>query len=665
MIKTTMAILRNLLLTATLLLLVVGCADDHLTATEEHAPLAGEIILTVTLSNDDRGKAARAGDETDRKDETSRPGVYWENEIHTAHLFIEGTSGMESYTLPLDKALTVENNQPTTIRLPLKTAEEVNDYFAILQGRKTIYLGFNLRDEQVKAFKENNKEYNVADDGYTAYGSPNAYNYGIVGAYAPENGIGLSKESERKHIAMFCMESITTTPTISEDRKVITISDPFLMKRNVAKVLTTCETVSSGETYTNYNYTIVDGEENVAYCKLSGSLVYPNKDDFTFDKTGSSLNLRNTNRGWIRQSDVKYMLNGINLKSYIMQKRDWKDGKYSYIDPNYNKLGEYITLGEGNAVTPTNYQDDFLYTPNSDMPDSYSYYAQTLPYVSYRMPQKDESNTGGNYYFEGLYCPENTFTFDELDATTINQLNGYQYPWPMMTHVSITALFTPRELYVEKEVKDYLESDAVTAEDLCVPQEEFAQLMDDIRDLLRDDNDRVVASTEFTEAIKRVLCPNEAVSKAILTASLRMNGMIQQEAIDGIYQPEADGFPPNTYFVISRQNGELLFYTYGAAAIVAEAKEGWTKESSAKQIGSFAAMPRGRGYYYTYIDNRPDEEKIGAFTLKDAQVERNVYYILTISSISKPGIPTGDQYIKVHTKTVDWKPGGKGTIELN
>ena len=109
---------------------------------------------------------------------------------------------------------------------------------------------------------------------------------------------------------------------------------------------------------------------------------------------------------------------------------------------------------------------------------------------------------------------------------------------------------------------------------------------------------------------------------------------------------------------------DRLLITTGAALIIAQAA-GWGS-GDPKQLASFKAMPRGRGYYYTYIDNRKESERLTPLTYADSQVERNMYYILTIRSFSGPG-RTGSEpeYVKVHTQIVDWKKGGNAIVELD
>lgn len=135
-----------------------------------------------------------------------------------------------------------------------------------------------------------------------------------------------------------------------------------------------------------------------------------------------------------------------------------------------------------------------------------------------------------------------------------------------------------------------------------------------------------------------------------------------------IYDEQQPGFPENTYLSVVGEQGETEFYTYGAARTIAVELGKWTEKDDPKKLASFKAMPRGRGYYYTYVDNRKATDKPADTppTYADGQVERNVYYILTVDAFATPG-RTGSEpeYIKVHTRVEAWKDGGSANVELN
>lgn len=628
MMKTKIHTIRFLLFAAIYILFVAGCAYDDGFGTEDTGDtpelMSGEISLTLNLSFHNNGSTTRAGDDDS---ESLRPGVdekeAEENKIHSIYVFFQR---LQNDGTPYNEAkrwfrFTSWKMSGSRIRLPIEAG-------TLPVGTQNIFIGVNLTEEQANHFaKGDNLEYIV----------PKAYQelkYGLSEVYAPGGGIGLNTNYPgnytRKDIAMFCTEG----QSLVFDKKTLeyTCHFPFVLKRNVAKVLTTCK-VSTDK--------IEGTEPEIGYCILKGDLLYPEVSP-----------LQGRPRGWIRQSDVQFMVNALNLKSFIMQKSEWvtEEQRWKYEDPNYDKLDNYFTINETGVPIPLP-REDFFYNAVQTLNQQSAYYANTLVYEQQRLPQPGKENSDS--YYEGLYCPENTFTIKDVSDANKLILEEYNYPWPMITHVSITAKLTPKELYVEKAMTDWLDADSEIA----------LELKKTIKELIN--NGTPAPTPAFENDIVIIDAPSEKVAQTILTASLRKHYKVQESAI---YDHEQEGFPENTYLSISNDQGEIDFYTYGAALIIAKAA-GWGKgedKDDPKQLASFKAMPRGRGYYYTYIDNRKESERLTPLTYADSQVERNMYYILTIRSFSGPG-RTGSEpeYVKVHTQIVDWKKGGNAIVELD
>lgn len=635
MIKTNIYDIRNLLLTIAFVMSVVGCGYDGLVGTQGAVDtpemMSGEISLTLNLSLNDNGSATRAGEDDQ---EVTRPGVDQsgidENKIHTIYLFFEklkdddtsADNGKKKYI-----RFTNWQGAVNQIKVPIDASQ-------LQVGPNRIYVGVNLTEEQAKHF---------ATGDNPPYTIPTAYqnlNYGLSEVYAPGGGIGLNTGYPgiytRKDIAMFCTEGQKLV--FAKGTMEYSCDVPFVLKRNVAKVLTTCKVADDP---------VVHGEQGVKYCILQGDLCYPG--DYT------DADLRGQDRGWIRQSDVRFLVNALNLKSFIMEKSEWDfdKQKWKYMDPNYEGLDQYFTINSSGVPIPQ-LKGEFLYNAVQMLNQQSAYYAGTLVHDENRLPEAGKDNSGS--YYAGLYCPENTFTTDQVSDANLLILEEYDYPWPMITHVSITAKFTPRELYVEKEMADWI----MNEEDDNVPSEMRRKIKQKV------ENGREFLTVEGGRTIVIINTDSEKESQAILTASLRRHYAVQES---GIYDHQKKGFPANTYLSVVDEQGYTEFYTYGAARIIAEAA-GWKEdpddEDNYKQLASFKAMPRGRGYYYTYIDNRKESERNKPVTYADSQVERNMYYILTINSFSSPG-RTGSEpeYVKVHTHIKDWKSGGNASVELN
>lgn len=489
-------------------------------------------------------------------------------------------------------------------------------------GLKKVYIGVNLSQKQADCFADGNKEYAVPENEKDNYGS-------LAEEYAPGRGIGLVEENRgsaytRNDIAMFCTEGHQLT--LTEDNDKYSISESFALKRNVAKMLVTCNVVEPQE--------LVEGaEQNIKYCVLRKGL---------------------EERGWIRQGDVRFLVNGLNRKSYIMQRATWisEQQLFYYEDPNKN-LKDNISIGDDGIPVPQYLRENFLYHAVQTLNQQSRFYVKTLPYEKDRMPNGLNDET---CYYQGLYCPENTFDLSLTDEATKVILANYNYPWPMITHVSITAKFTPKDLFVERDMATYIDEMNTKLPELT------SGMKDTIKNLIANGS----SETTLSDKIVRISSPSEKVSWAILTASLAYYYEVQPDG--EIYDETKPGFPENTYLSVVGEQGETEFYTYGAARTIAVELEKWTENDNPKELASFKAMPRGRGYYYTYVDNRKATDKPADTppTYADGQVERNIYYILTVEAFATPG-RTGSEpeYIKVHTRVEAWKDGGSANVELN
>lgn len=622
--KTMTDRIRNLMLGAALVSLLSSCAEEEnfmaKPADPSPVPMSGELCFSLKLSLNENTGMTRTTSGSD--EETTRPGVENENAIHSVCLFFEDLD---------NEGNPAGQNPKTWFRVPYPGAApdgtvtfKINHGGSnrLMTGLKKVYIGVNLSQKQAECFADGNKEYAVpVNEKQDNYGS-------LAEEYAPGRGIGLDDTPDaaykRNDIAMFCTEGHQLM--LTEDNDKYSISESFALKRNVAKMLVTCK-VAKGQD-------LVGGaEQDIKYCVLTKGL---------------------EGRGWIRQGDVRFLVNGLNRKSYIMQRATWIADQqlYYYEDPNKN-LQDNISIGEGGTPVPQYLRENFLYHAVQTLNQQSRFYVKTLPYEENRMPNGINDK---KCYYEGLYCPENTFDLSLTDEATKVILANYNYPWPMITHVSITAKFTPKDLFVEKEMADYIDRMNV---------KELPDLTPEMKSTIKDLIAKGSSETTLPEKIVRITSPSEKVSWAILTASLAYYYEVQP---DGIYDDSKSGYPENTYLSVVGEQGETEFYTYGAAKTIAVELGKWTEKDGPKKLASFKAMPRGRGYYYTYVDNRKatDKPADAAPTYADGQVERNIYYILTVDAFATPG-RTGSEpeYIKVHTRVEAWKDGGSANVELN
>lgn len=516
-----------------------GCSEDAMLP-DEQTNVPSKTLLTLNFAIEGENAASRSGD-----DEPEHPAADWEDDIVTLQVFIKHAD--DTWEDPI--YLWDITGSPYTIKL--------ND---LDLTETTVYVGANLTMEQTQAFIRQETEQSA----YTF--STNAFD--LVTDFSPYSTVDTDLTG-RRHIAMFCTKGIKPEVTeTSEDEEATPIeyTGQFTLKRLVAKILVTCKTVENG------------------YVPVS------NKNAENFE-------------GWIRQSDVKYLVNGLNRKTYIMQQIDPKatEPYANVVDPN-NRLSESVSNN-----------GDFYFQPIEGAYDS-PYLRSALPFVK----------TSLSSYTEGIYCPENTFALDE----TI-QLEGQQ---PQITHVCVAAKFTPKNLWVEYDLFDYVANQ----------QNIEPEVKEAIKQLRPSDGK--------PGDVVEIECTSEAVASQLLLSSLQLAN-------------NRNEFPEGTYFY---HNEKKTFYTYGAMRRNATMDD---IETNPGVFGDFVPYVGGWGYYYTYVDNRkdynPTPDDWNEF-YRHGQVERNRYYILNITGFTQPGSSvTNPNYIMVHTYSFRWIDGGSGEIPLN
>lgn len=542
---------------------VSSCREEAvLPEPESHVP--GKTLLTLNFTIDGQDAASRAGTDTYPNDDNPEyPSQDWEDKITSLQVFIQYEDG--TWEEPIYIWEPTFNENKYTVEL---------DKTINLSGA-TVYLGANLKLSQSLAFRNN-----------TVYSLP-INDFNVVTDFAPYS----TKESDRinrPHIAMFCTEGKNPEKeeTTTENGDIITnySIESFSLKRLVAKVLVTCTEEKEVE----------GGEKNIVYVPVKQT----QSEDF---------------QGWIRQDEVKYLVNGLNRKAFIMQRIDEKaEAAYAnVVDPN-NELKD----------SPDN--NDFFYQEIESNYSSYenTYFRTTSLFDAERLPEtSDMDYEGEKPYTEGIYCPENTFVKGTISLSP-------EQAREQITHVCVTARFTPKKLYVEYALFDYIDNQS------------------DIDETLKEEIKKL--KPESSSGVVEVECPNEAIARQLLNSSIEMGKC---------------GFPECSYFY---HNINHTFYTYGAMGINVSFDD---IEQDVSKLGNYVPYIGGWGYYYTYVNNNNNKESYGKPTgtsdYQYGQVERNRYYILNINSFSSPGSSfTNPDYIDVHTVSKDWIYGGEGEVIL-
>jgi len=386
----------------------------------------------------------------------------------------------------------------------------------------------------------------------------------------------------------------------------------------------------------------------------------------------------NESIGWIRQSDVRYMVNGTNKSTYIFAQPNNKDGEYSkWKDRNMN-LESYlmggIDLGLGFdapawAADYVFYNGMSLHRENIAVPN---HLAEAEAYDETRYGQTGGDNDGPDRYVRGLYCLENYF-----DTPTSPSFAKYEDAIPMVTHVSIAAKLTPRWIVI---LKDYATKMDAFVENYGDKKEEFlADYGLTTEDFTDDDVARWTAiKTTYSEyftsdaylyrnSFRIIRTENEKDAADILNWSLKVNHLWSRSPDEF----ELDKYPDGTFYVYDMK--------YDSQSVVTNDFE-WKQKHLYLSAGAFASataenidiktysVPHlgGWGYYYTYLDELRQQAVDGKTPFTSSQVTRNTYYLLTVRNFGVPGGSVSrPEYIKVNTEPVGWDYDGRGDLELH
>lgn len=478
----------------------------------------------------------------------------------------------------------VEGQPMYYVKVSLNEGENTFTLKNIDFGRKRVYIAANLSDKQASHFATTaNEEYGISK----------------------QNGYSLTEEFAREtDIAMFCTEGQILDFI---DNKLYVFEKPFILKRLVAKVHVTATTSNTN---------------GIEYCTLAAPMA---------------------GIGWIRLENVKYLINGLNTKSYLMQKYiNTTPEDTTLVDPNFS-IENNIQVYDNN-INPVGWEEDFYFNSIKSISTFESYFAQAEKYDASRIPTSN-NNSVGNPYKDGLYCPENTFALPTGEQTLKAFYDYKSDAWPMVTHVIVSAKFTPKKIVVERSLADWVQS-----------PDNISTISEAIRTEIKNNITAADNLNDNFKSLCTILCSSEDVAKAVLKSSLKKENYLKED-------DNSQGLPDETYFWNDSKDLPMVF-TYGAAKTYSRVS------TNAEQFDQFATVPDGVGYYYIYLDNTNSTTGDGKISYDrknpaNSIVERNAYYLVNIKSISGPGDATmkGDN-ILVNTVKTGWKVGGKAEVVL-
>lgn len=371
--------------------------------------------------------------------------------------------------------------------------------------------------------------------------------------------------------------------------------------------------------------------------------------------------------GWIRLSDVRYIPNGMNKSTYIFP---YVDAAGKPADFNMN-LMSYV---KGNRFDSSVYDYDFVYydgvslhRTNISAPDNMG---QAEAFDQTRLDLTGGSDNA-NRYTRGMYCLENYF---DIPSNT-DFFANYSASIPVVTHLSVAARLTPRNIVVAKDyvalmdnfVKMYENSPDKLYNKYGLTAADFSDA-----DVQRWQN--VIKDRYFSESVlpdvyrsdfRIIKALNERDAIDLINWSLMANSLWSGNDADF----EKGKYPASTFYVYDTKydagtgfvdnvwTQRYLYLTAGAVNLATD-ENAAIKTYSVPHVG-------GWGYYYTYLDQL-GQTTGGVTPYTASQVMRNVYYLVTVTNFGVPGgTITRPEYIKTNTLPVDWVYGGRSDINLH
>lgn len=580
------------------LLLTGGCQEQNCVEEIDTSHARNSLYLNLSLRvNDGSGAVSRA------TDEGVIPGTDDENTIHSLYIYLfNSETGDLVYWADITNLYQADNTKTYAIKL-----QDIN-----LPEKVSIYLAANLTRQQAESITSPTASYKTNATSYTrAINEFAPYEFmpqfGVTGISKRDIGIAMTGQAISGSDKEFDLHRYT-----SPDNPLALTVD---LKRVVAKALLTVDAATTD----NMNGYVPD----VAYAVIAS---------------------KNTNKGWVRISDIYYFPNGTNKSLYWFEQADNQD-------PN-SDLTYYISSTESDtelALNTENYQKDFVYYNQTEQ--------YKLYYAYYQAEKFDQETDNNNSYKAGMYFLENTFTIPEETSGYKTQLESYKLALPMVTSISIALRYTPKEIYVEKGLYGLLDlGTGMSARE----KEEWANMKTKYGDWKNFDEE-----TTASDNVKNIIFATEADAQFVLTMSLKLNKAYissteyGNQVTNGTYS--GSKFPDNTFFAFTPETDTdesflYHYYTYGA------------RQNITNPI-YYVPYVGGWAYYYTYLDGDSTDFGDGTNTQKavysDSQVTRNTYYILKLNKITRlGGSKTDPNNIQVNTTVVPWKKGGRLDVDL-
>jgi hypothetical protein len=338
------------------------------------------LYVTVSGAEDDEAESSEAGTRAGTRTYQTEE----ESEINTLTVFFtdindDGSESDVSFVRTFDFK-DIESDEKGVYKLYFRAH--------VVPGKKNVYIGANLRDEQIAAFK-NGKDCTYS---ITSLGDDEMPVDRVMDIDSKGNG---------SNIVMFSdgAQEIEVPVNPNPDT-VLEIENPFELYRVVSRVQLFVTTVPNNTSY------------SVLYLYDSSS---ENGDTY----------------GWARRDSVHYYLNTTNKKLYLLTPTKTIDGTSYSFDPNF----EASTFLNG-ADT---YGDNFLFNDISKISNDKA----QVDYIenSKAVANVNKINTNDEKSSGGIYCLEN-FVYNDTGKDDIDA-EAYK----VTTYMIIAVRFVPNEIW--------------------------------------------------------------------------------------------------------------------------------------------------------------------------------------------------------------------------
>jgi len=608
-----------------------SCVRDDDLPEEEGEEFAGDMYVHFRMELHDSGipGGTRAGEEPAARAET--PGTPREDAVNTVDLLVcDAASGCLFAHIPLNEQQT-EQVAGSGIVVPITLPEERAVH---------IYAAVNMTTDRMRRLfriGESSRNFTLVSDGSDYWE--------VIDDFVPGSG-GQQETLEESGgcIPMtgpFIVDG-TRDPKIAFDKNHATKETALRVTAEVSRIVAKVHVLAKGDG--TYAQSSSDGEPI----------------------------------GWIRLSDVRYMLNATNKSTYLLPQPNDRENEYPWKDPNMD-LERYLSGGfdlDLGFDAPAWARDYVFYNGLSLHKENISTagrLAQADPFDQTRYDHTVGGTAEEDRYTRGMYCLENYFDTPAAAAS----FAAYEDAIPMVTHLSIAARLTPRWIVIVADYADKMEAFIKGSENGVNEKflAEYGLTTADFTDgdVARWNAIRKTYASYFTDpqylyrgSYRFIETQNEDDAADLLNWSLKVNNLWSRNPDDF----ENDKYPDGTFYVYDMKYGaqpaapaELVWKQrclYLSAGAVAAAKTDNIdiKTYSIPHLG-------GWGYYYTYLDQLREAPN-GKTPYTASQVTRNTYYLVTVGNFGVPGGSTSrPEYIRVNTEPVGWDYDGKGDIDLH